>query len=220
VLALGLVKPHLFVLVPVALLLQRRYRTLLTLSGACAGLVPLTLPVVGLQTRRDWLAALASPLYTAEAQVGQTAKMQSLSGLATAFGAPPALAYVVLLVGVVALVLQLRSCRYNTAQVWSATVLTTLVFSPHVMIYDLVLLLPVLALAHARPTRLLAVALVVVLFSVPLREAGAQAAPSWSFLAYPWSALLLLALWLLIARVRGALEDQLDEPLRSGTGGG
>jgi hypothetical protein len=65
------------------------------------------------------------------------------------------------------------------------------------------------------------VALVVALWSVPLREGSAQTLPGWSFLAYPWSALLLLALWLLIARGRpGAVEDRLDAPLRPGAGGG
>jgi cytochrome b561 len=213
VLALGIFKPQLFVLVPVALLLQRRYRAVATGGGMAVGLVLLTLPMVGVDGWRSWLGALASPLYLNDVQVAQTWKMQSVSALGTALGGPQLLAYVLLVVGAFALGWRLRKIRDDTTQVWALTVLTTVVFSPHVMLYDLVFLLPVLAYLwsrlNTRPARLLAVAAAILLWSVPIRRLAATT--DWAMLSAPWSALPLLGLWLLLFRGSRSHRVELDD---------
>jgi hypothetical protein len=212
VLALGLFKPQLFVLVPLALLAQQRFRAfgafLLTAMSLCAA----SLMVLGADVWRSWWAAIGSPLYQSGVQVGQTWKMQSVSALLTALGTPPALAYGVLVMGAVVLVLRVRRIRSDTPQVWALTLLTTVVCSPHVMSYDLVILLPVLTYLASRPTRaavrLLSVATVVLLASVALRLPLSQLDPGhWVLLAAPWSALPLLGLWVVLLRSGSSTED-------------
>jgi hypothetical protein len=204
VLALGVFKPQLFAFVPLVLLLQQRYRALAAFVGGSVALVLLSLPLVGLGAWRSWLGALASPLYQGQVQVGQTWKMQSVSALATALGAPGWTAYAVFVLGALVLVVLLRGTPAPPAEVWALAVLSTVVFSPHVMQYDLVMLLPVLvvALPYAgrRALRLLALLTGVTLYTVAFRNLGQGG--GWAVLGAPWSALALFAVWLLAVRER------------------
>jgi hypothetical protein len=203
VLAVGLYKPHLFVLVPVVLLMQRRYRALGALAATSVLVVLVTLPVVGPGAWTNWVRALASPLYADQVQVSQTWKMQSLSALSTAFGGTADIAYIYLAVGVVAFVWTARRFSDDTPRVWALALMTTVVFSPHAMVYDLVLLVPVAAYLlgrhNTRAARLLGVATCVVLWSVPVRYALAALDPRLHVLSAPWSAIPLLGLWLVLA---------------------
>lgn len=205
VLALGIFKPQLFVLVPLALLVQRRYRAAAAFAAGSVVLVVSTLPLVGLRGWQAWLAALSSPLYQQGVQVGQTWKMQSVSALLTDWGAPQQAAYLVLALGAVVLALRLRQVRCDDLQVWGLTVLTTVVFSPHAMLYDLVFLLPFLLFGYRRlnvaGVRLLAVATCVLLWSIPIRHV-AVTTDRWpaTLVDAPWSAVALLALWVVAVR--------------------
>jgi len=202
VLAVGLYKPHLFVLVPLALLVQRKYRALSSLAVTSAVLILLTLPAVGARAWEAWLTTLTSPLYNDAVQAGLTWKMQSISALATSLGAPPVAVYPLLLVGAAIFVWRTRAGRYPSSYVWTLALLTTVTFSPHVMVYDLVLLVPAMAYFHLRhntaPTRLLAVVTCVLLWTIPLRYGLATHYPSWAPLKAPWSALPLLCLSLIL----------------------
>lgn len=203
VLALGIFKPQLFALVPLVLLLQRSHRALAGFAVGVVGLVALTLPLVGVRGWQAWWAALESPLYQQHVQVGQTWKMQSISSLGTALGAPAWTAYAVFALGAVVLALLLRRGR-GLAQTWAITVLTTVVFSPHVMSYDLVLLLPAAAYTlgrvNSRAIRLSAVLTTALVGSIGLRYLLSELGSGWPVLAAPWSALGLLAIWLVLAR--------------------
>jgi hypothetical protein len=211
VLATGLYKPHLFVLVPVVLLVQRRYRALGALAATSALLVLATLPLVGLGAWVSWGRALASPLYGDQVQASQSWKMQSVSALNTAFGVPTDLAYVYLLIGAAAFVWRARLFQENTPRVWALALMTTVVFSPHAMVYDLVLLAPVAAYVYAsrnaRAMRLLGVITCVLLWSVPMRHALATLDPWWHWLSAPWSAVSLLGLWFLLLFNHGRPSD-------------
>jgi len=213
VLALGLFKPQLFVFVPLALLLQQRYRALAAFGVGALTLGGLSLPVVGLSSWRAWYDALTSPLYQEAVQVGQAWKMQSISSLLTSLGAPESVAYVVLLIGAVTLVIRGRQVRADTQHLWALTVLTTVVFSPHLLLYDLVLVLPVLPYLYSRlnvrAVRLLAVATVILLASTAVRHAISHTVGSWALLAAPWSALPLLGLWILVL-LATAIPDSLE----------
>jgi hypothetical protein len=212
VLALGIFKPQLFVLVPLALLAQQRFRAVASFLGTAVSLCAASLLVLGADVWRSWWAAIASPLYQSGVQVGQTWKMQSVSALLTSFGAPQALAYGVLVLGAVVLVHRVARTRSDTAQVWALTLLTTVVCSPHVMSYDLVVLLPVLTYLASGPTRaavrLLSVVTVVLLASVALRLPLSQLDPGhWGLVAAPWSALPLLGLWMVLLRSASSTDD-------------
>lgn len=218
VLAAGLYKPHLFVLVPVMLLVQRRYRALAALAGTSLLAILVTLPFVGVGAWTNWARALASPLYSDQVQVSQTWKMQSVSALSTALGAPSNGAYVYLALGAAAFVWSARRFREDTARIWALGLMTTVVFSPHAMEYDLVLLVPVAAYIFGRVNtktmRLLAVATSVLLWSVPVRHALAGLGPHAQLLSAPWSALPLLGLWVLLANpeqtIRATVQDSCD----------
>ena len=211
VLAAGLYKPHLFVLVPVVLLVQRRYRALGALAATSALVFLATLPVVGLGAWSSWAKALASPLYRDQVQVGLTWKMQSVSALSAALGAPPRLAFVFLLIGAAAFVWSARRFRDDAPRVWALALMTTVVFGPHAMMYDLVLLVPVAAYLFAhrntRAARLLGIVTCVLLWSVPIRYAVAGLDPQWHALSAPWSAVPLLGLWILLAVDRRPSAD-------------
>ncbi len=203
VLAAGLYKPHLFLLVPVVLLMQRRYRALGALTATSVLVVLATLPVVGLEAWTNWGRTLASPLYSDQVRANLAWKMQSVPALHTALGGPDSIVYVYLAVGVVAFVWTARKFSGDTPRVWALALMTTVVFSPHVMVYDLVLLVPVaaylLSRRDTRAARLLGILTCVLLWSMPLRYALAAKDPQLHALSAPWSALSLLGLWLLLA---------------------
>ena len=140
----GLVyKPHLAIVVPVALIAARRWRTLLAAAAASAALCALSLAVFGADT---WLAFLqASP--KARIALEQNAigneKMQSVfagvrllhGGLTLAYGLQIAAT-----LGVCAALVALQRRAFRCAAEGPAMVAAALLASPFLLDYDLVLL--------------------------------------------------------------------------------
>src|SRR5665647_3141875 len=82
--ALGPCKPQLFVLVPVVLLAQRRYRSFAAWSSTALALALISVKMVGVDGVRNWLALPFQDTYREAVQVGQAWKMQGLPSFVTA----------------------------------------------------------------------------------------------------------------------------------------
>ena len=149
-LALGLFKPQLFVLVPFLLLAQRRWRALGAFCAVGAGITLLSVLVQRADTWRLSLASLGSPLYTQQVQDGQAWKMQSLTALVAELVPGRLVGGVLLLAAAVGILLLGRRPGHDVQRDWALLALVTVVTSPHVVLYDLVLLLP--ALVWSVPT--------------------------------------------------------------------
>jgi hypothetical protein len=207
VLALGLFKPQLLCLVPVLFVVRRQWRALaaFTAVGALLGLV--SLAVFGLSGIRGWLDALASPLYGDKVQEGQTWKMQSGSALLTDLTGVPWLAYVYLAVGAALLWVVLARTRPDIRADWALVALWTVSCSPHVVVYDVVVLLPAVAwlfsMRNAGALRWIALAVFALQWTTSLRFAAASRLPdAWSLMDAPWTAIPLTALCVVAARAR------------------
>jgi len=208
VFALGLCKPQLFVLVPVVLLVQRRHRALEAWLSTSIVLALISVVMVGVEGVQNWLALPFRDAYREAVQVGQSWKMQGLPSFITSL-MPPGLAgtgeVVGLLVAAIVLVLFIRTCRrwptsYGDAGMWAFASLTTVLLSPHLVVYDLVLMLPaVLFLLEHQDTptvRLALLALFVITWTAPVGHLLAGTAP-WpiSVLGAGWGAVPILVLW-------------------------
>ncbi|MGD9956891.1 MAG: glycosyltransferase family 87 protein [Candidatus Nanopelagicales bacterium] len=206
VLALGLVKPQLFVLVPLVLLVQRRWSAVATWAATAAGLVLASVAVAGVGGQTAWVEALRSERYHEVVQVGQSWMMHGIPSSLVSL-VPASWAEVAQLVGVLlgaALVIALlvavrRSAQASVMKVWSLVALTTVLLTPHILSYDLVLLIPaVLHLARGggtRTTRLSLLALYLLTWTAwPRHELGA-AAPWLGWIGVSWAVVPLLLLW-------------------------
>lgn len=210
VLGLGFAKPQLVVIVPLVFLATRNYRALASFTAVCALLAGISVWVASLAGIERWLAALASPLYVEDVQHGQAWKMVGLPSFLQAFVPPgweawatPLLTAAPLPIGAAILLAQAykrRSLERQPAVLWIATLATTVVFSPHVVIYDAILLVPVIVyLLERRPTPLLRVSVVAVfalIYIMPLLHMAAAPLP-WplSALEAPWAAIPLGIIW-------------------------
>lgn len=219
VFALGLFKPQLFFLAPLIFLGLRRWRSLASWAATASGLALASLAVVGPSGVLAWLDLLRSPLYRSAAQDGQAWKMQSLSALTRSlvparFGGGAELAGVALglvLAGGCALVVwRMRDLTApREALVWGFAAITTFLAAPHVLIYDMVVLLPAILVllerTNTRPVRLALVALAFLTWSSLLRNGFFGALP-WPLdaLGASWGALPLLALWFVQRRLLAA----------------
>jgi len=205
VFALGLFKPQQFLLVPVVLLVQRRYKAL-TAWGVTAGALGLaSVAIVGVHGVVDWLRLPSSAYYLLTVHVDQAWKMQSLPALITTFlptsasDAASLMAAAITLVAVVILVHQLVRGR-SVVEQWMLAMLVTVVASPHLFIYDVVLVLPpLLYLVEHRPTRAVrlgCLALFILTWTVPFRHviAGGWPWPA-SWVEASWAAIPLVLLW-------------------------
>lgn len=208
VFALGLCKPQLFVLAPVVLLVQGRYRSLAAWSSTAGVLALISVAMVGLDGVRSWLMLPFRNAYQEGVQVGQAWKMQGLPSFVTSL-MPPGLArgaeVVGLLAAVIILVLFVTACRrwptsHGDVGIWAFAALTTVLVSPHLVVYDLVLLLPAvlyLLERHDTPTvRVALFALFVFTWMAPVSHLLAGAMP-WPFsvMGAGWGALPIFILW-------------------------
>lgn len=216
VFALGLHKPQLFFLPPLLFLVGRRWRALAAWALTAGLLGSVSLLLVGSDGVLAWFALLVSPLYRDEVQAGQAWRMQSLPALLAAIAprqlAPPAEALglllgLLLVAGLVRrAVRHSRSDRAREAALWGLACLTTLLASPHLGLYDFILLaLPALLLverANQRPVRLALLAAFGLTWTLAARYALVSAAP-WPLTAFgaSWTAVPLLWLWLALTRV-------------------
>ena len=222
VLALGLVKPQLFVLVPVLLVAQRPWRALATWSAGASLLLAASVLVVGPGPLWVWLELLPSDRYAHQVQSTQAWMMQGVPSFlaaitpAGATGAAQAIGVVIALVLLVAFaVAAWRAPREALLPVWALAGLTTVVTSPHLLGYDLVFALPALLsvldrhdTARVRLSLLLIVALTWTSL-VRHRVAGGLAWP-WVVIAASWCTVPLLVLWGVLwrdCRSLGAADD-------------
>ncbi|MBM6405970.1 DUF2029 domain-containing protein [Phycicoccus sp. CSK15P-2] len=216
VLAVGTVKPHLVLLVPVVLLLGRAWKALVALLAVTTAAVVATTAWLGIGVWYDWVAALTSPLYRTEVGEGQAWKNASLRGLLDTLGpgaAGPWVSGVWMVLVLVVLVLTAGWLRGQGVPLWAHLVVTvplvTALVAPHVLVYDLVLVLPAATLLVARggPTARAGVAVgYVLLFLAPLWHLVALRLPAVSVIGAPWVVLVVVGLWLSAVRPAGVLS--------------
>ena len=201
VLALGLFKPQLFFVVPFVLAAQRRWRALGAWAATAAGLGLVSVGLVGIDGVADWLRVPFSDTFHAAVQVDQSWKMQSLPALSTTMGLWSWVATLVAFVAVLVLLRQLwraRAAGVEELQMWMLALMATMVASPHLVIYDLVVaLVPLVWLVdrvNTRTVRLACLTLFVLTWTVPIRHLVGGPVDA------AWSAIPLVILWYVMAR--------------------
>ena len=134
-------KPHFGLLVPVALVAAGRWRTCIAAGLTVAGLIGLSVQVLGWDTWRAFFAAASGAHQIYETGVAHPA-MASPFGVVLAFGGPPALAYAAQAVVTAIMVATVfwvwrrgRSLSVRAATLLAATLLAV----PVALFYDLVL---------------------------------------------------------------------------------
>ncbi len=210
VLGLGCTKPQLVIVVPLVLLATRNYRALAAFAAVGTAFLAASVALVGPDGMRAWVEALGSGLYQEQVQHGQAWKMISLPALM--LGSVPEQAGVWLTTALTgaalpaaAGILLLRLHRRSPGPadpraVWVGALATTVAFSPHLAVYDGVLLLPVaLYLLQHRPStfvRVSVAAAFALMWLAPALHLAAAAVPALSAaLNAPWSAIPVTALW-------------------------
>ena len=222
VLALGLVKPQLFVLVPLVLLVQRRWSALGAWVATTLALVGASLAVGGIDGNRAWVEALTSDRYHEVVQIGQSWMMHGVPSALVSL-VPSSYAGVAQWVGlalgavlVVAMLLVVRRTPQATVSAtWSLVALTTVLLTPHILSYDLVLLIPaVLHLARGggtRTTRLSLLALFLLTWTAWPRHELAALSPWLGWVGVSWAVVPLLVLWREAYRDLGAAASDSTE---------
>lgn len=136
-------KPHLGLLIPIALLAAGRWRTIAGAAAAVVGLAAASLAAFGIGTWRAFLAA--SPLARASLEQGLVgdAKMQSVFSAVRLVHGGVGLAYVAqgaAAIAVAALLIALSRKAPQAAAAGPALVAASLLASPFLLDYDLILL--------------------------------------------------------------------------------
>ncbi len=225
VLALGVYKPQLVFLVPLVALAQQRWRLLgsFVLGSAALGLASAAL--VGTAGLRAWAAALGSPLYEQQVTFGQAWKMASVPALTTSLAEPlghgvATIAGYAAMAGLVAaFAVWIWRRRPAPVVAWTAAMGMTVAASPHVVVYDAVLIAPVAVMLLDRNVRgaasTVAATFVVAFSAAPihvLRERSSWL-PGWT--EAPWVAVGVLTMCLLLRRAESLATDS-GEHLRRG----
>jgi alpha-1,2-mannosyltransferase len=149
-------KPHLGLLIPVALLAGRQWKAIAGAMVSATALIGLSLLAFGSQTWAGFLAV--SPLARAalEQELVGSAKMQSVFAAIRLWHGPLALAYaaqaLVSLAAAAAVAVVFRR-RRNDAAAMAALMAATLLASPFLLDYDLMLMAPPLAWLFAQGAR-------------------------------------------------------------------
>jgi hypothetical protein len=190
-LALCTMKPHLFLLVPVALVAQRRWRLLVSAIVGTLGLLAISTAVAGSDWPSQWIAivkllgqdsGLDVPLRPSLFQLGVNRATITAAAL--------------LAIALCAAIWQARTLQHGIA----AAIIGSILIAPHTSVYDLPLLLialPVLPLGR---------------YSQWVRIALLTPLPYWGLLrGSPWNA----ALPLLLLAVVAASVWQRDQPAAS-----
>lgn len=147
VLALCAIKPHLFIFVPLLLLLAKRWRILL---GLCAGGVALAI-AGGISLIAPWLKTMFSPTITG-IPIWKLSPAPNIHGLVTVLGAGSATEYA--LVALVAAAFLWLCFRVDNFELLlGVSLVCGLLVSFHSFTYDDLLLMPVLVLVS--PVRIL-----------------------------------------------------------------
>ncbi len=209
VLAGTLIKPHLVFLLPIVLIMpRRRIEPLVWLALTSSAVVGATSVVLGVGTWSNWLGVLLSDTYSAAVHAGQAWKSASLNGLvaATTDSSRVWVAVTLALAGAAAVavwgIVRKSSVSFTTA--WAMAMAASVLTSPHAMIYDVVLLLPmVFAITNAAWTpvsRVLLLAWTLAMFLVAPLFVLKSALSLPAALIAPWHVLIACALFVLLAR--------------------
>jgi hypothetical protein len=216
VLAAGTIKPHLMLLIPLILLARQAFRAVLAFAVAVVVLLTASWALVGSAGVLAWLRTPFSSLYSTEVTQGQAWKSPSLGGFL--IGLPPeappwwlTTAAVLAMATAVVAGTAWRAQRHTSTPtaVWGLGLLTTAVAAPHVMLYDLVFVMPALVeLAHSAWDALtratLAVTYVLLWLTAFLHAVATHLSWPLSLVGLPWGALGILGLWLRLVHNRGA----------------
>jgi Glycosyltransferase family 87 len=208
--AAALFKPQLVVLVPVMLLVRRQWAAVAGLLAGTVVVVLASVAVTGPRSLAAWIDALRSPLYAQAVQQEQGWKMQSLSGLLASITSSDAAAVLLLVLAAALLAVVLIRTRSDVRADWAVLGLLTVLATPHVMLYDAVVLLPAALWVFGRPStelmRWAAVTVVVCqLSAAEMHAVAARLGSPFALLSAPWVALPLLAVTIMAVwgRVRG-----------------
>ena len=153
--ALGalVIKPHLGLLIPLVLAAGGRWRVLLAAAATAAGLIAVSWAVFGTQAWAAYFGSIAAAREVVESGALDPAKLQSAFAALRVWNAPPPLAYaaqaVVTLAATVA-VAWFAWRRPGSEAVGPALAAATLLVSPYLLDYDLLLLAIPLAWAFMR----------------------------------------------------------------------
>jgi hypothetical protein len=182
VLALFVAKPNLVPLIPFLLLVQKRHRAL---SGFFAGGIALYL-ISSLAMGFDWLIGYTKAIFGNEGTISP--RIPGLAGLLNMAGAPKWCAYIGLLIGAAMVYHYARNAGWMHAFAFTLTI--AVVFAPRSMVYDLVLILPLLLLCFAPwVVPLAGMALVTIMFT-PIPYIAELTAIAISWFARPRSTLV------------------------------
>ena len=177
----------------------------------------MSLSLVGVPSLLSWLSLPGSPLYSGAVQRGQAYKGVSASAWITDVGGPGGPSWWLALATFAGLALVVPGARtlfrgpLSVPMSLAVALFTTVVAAPHVMVYDLVLMLPALpvlaATAWTASTRVTLAGIFVLTWLTPLLHTVAGRVP-WplSLLGAPWAALLVVILWTGILREQRRFE--------------
>ncbi|GAB4007792.1 glycosyltransferase family 87 protein [Nocardioides ultimimeridianus] len=208
-LALAAFKPHLLLFVPVLLVLRRRWWALAGFSAVLAALGASCLAAGA--TTTAWLRTLGGHSFGEAVEKAQSWKMESLSSFATTVTGVARLDVLLLAIGVAALVVWTRRTEQDPFSDIAVLAAVTVTFAPHVMLYDAVLLLiPVFWIAAAgrlHELRWVLLTIGLLQFLTAPRYLAGRGVEALHWLAWPWPAIPIAALTLLMIRGRGAFPD-------------
>jgi hypothetical protein len=205
VLGLGLLKPQLFVLVPIVFAAQRRWRGVAGFSLMALVWLAIGAIAAGPHAYVDWIAILRTRTYLESIRAAHSFQMCSVEAMLRGLlpGSLGAIALPAQALAAVGLTIALFAAakRMQDARIWAAAILATTVAAPHLVVYDLALLaLPAIVmaprLADHRAARLAFLAAFVLPWAGPILETIARHA-SWprSALAAPLLAIPLVVLF-------------------------
>lgn len=203
----GLIKPQLVILAPPTFLVRRAWAALAAWCGVALVLLGVSLALVGVDGLRGWGEALLSDRYDEQVTRGQAWKQQTVPALLVSL-APAGLARPALVLGLLAsavlvaamLVVAARAPRGQLLEVWALVALTTVVASPHLLGYDLLVALPALLVLldrhGSRRVRLALLALFLLTYLGPaLHSLALRVDQPLTAVGAPWAVLPLLVLW-------------------------
>ncbi len=223
VFGLGLIKPQLVALAPPTFLVQRRWPAFASWAAVAVLAAVSSVAVVGIDGIRTWIATLTSQRYDEQVNLGQAWKQMSASALLVSV-VPPSWGDAAQTVGLVVcaalvlvfLVVAWRAPRAAWLDVWTLAALTTVVASPHLLVYDLLVAVPaVLVLLDRHPSRRVRLALLAVFVLTYLNPILHLVAlkVSWplTLVGAPWAVVPLLVLWYDALRACRAPAEELVE---------
>jgi hypothetical protein len=216
VFAVALVKPQLVVLVPVVFCLLRQFRALAAFCGGCVGLALASLALTGPEGAAAWIRTLLGSTYTQQVTMGQSWKMVSLPSLVASVLRPAGQGVVIAAVSATVFVtlawfiVRAGNCGSDPMRVWMGGLATTVVASPHMVVYDAVLMVPVVLYCLERARSQTMPRLVTATFSLAWLMPVSRGLFDWSgelapIATAPWIALPLAGIWWHVVQ-RGRLD--------------